>query len=189
MAHHFLVLCLCLVSGRVCHWWIVFWSNPVEVPGSFCRTFPVIGASFGAAHGRSAAAAEQSKGGDGEGAAEIFRETCLVVFSKSVVGFWFLPKHLGTYTCENNQHTNKKFDEIRCYHWFGTRDFRLKHGEKLPNEIRIYHGGISLGGKAMASQLSQEPALHGSLAALLNAHGWARLTGRMQPLPVLLVVS
>ena len=40
-----------------------------------------------------------------------------------------------------------------------------------------------------ASQLSQEPALHGSLAALLNAHGWARLTGRMQPLPVLLVVS
>ena len=35
-----------LVSGRVCHWWIVFWSNPVEVPGSFCRTFPVIGAYF-----------------------------------------------------------------------------------------------------------------------------------------------
>ena len=69
------------------------------MPGSFCRTFPVIGASFGAAHGCSAAAAEQSKGGDGEGQRDFPGKgfVCFVVFSKSVVGFWFLPKHLETY--------------------------------------------------------------------------------------------
>ena len=100
-----------LVSGRVCHWWIVFFkSNPVEVPGSFCRTFPAIGASFGAAHGRSAAAAEQSKGGDGEGAERFFRENVLWCFLDMFVIFFRSILKPTINNCENDQ--RKKFDAI-----------------------------------------------------------------------------
>ena len=62
------------------------------MPGSFCRTFPVIGAAFGAANGRSAAAAEQSKGGDGAGRRDFSGKKIVVVFSKSVCEFCFLPE-------------------------------------------------------------------------------------------------
>ena len=80
------------------------------MPGSFCRTFPVIGAAFGAANGRSAAAAEQSKGGDGAGRRDFSGKKIVVVFSKSVCEFCFFARRISKPNCENDQ--QKKFDTI-----------------------------------------------------------------------------